>query len=248
MILLVTVFLVSNAAATAFGSFTFETDKFSEDLNATYSIGLANPGNETVEVELDYEESENYNVTFDETSFEMNGTEVTSSPKSSGSIYLGDGRYAEVKEVELVLEASRYRESNQIEFPVTVQASTVNQSEGTQETVYIQEHWLELEIEPSLVPEERDEEPETSFWEGVTGQESEEPEDSEEETDQEASDEEEFNTEQDETETRNENQVQQNENQTGQSLEDSEESQVDTVTYVLLFGLLLSLTYLYRVA
>ncbi len=179
----------------------------------------------------------------------MNGTEVTSSPESSGSIYMGDGRYAEVKEVELLLEASRYRDSNQIEFPVTVQASTVNQSEGTQETVYVQEHWLELEIEPSLVPEERDETPDTSFWEGVTGQESEESEDSEEETDQEDSEEEEeFNTEQDETETRDENQVQQNESQTEQGLEDSEESQVDTVTYVLLFGLLLSLTYLYRVA
>ena len=240
-----TVFLVSSVSATAFGSFTFETDKFSENLNATYTLGLVNPGNETVEVDLGYEESENYNVTFDETSFEMDATEVTGSPESSGSVYLGDGRYAEVKEVDLLLEASRYRESNQIEFPVTVQASTVNRSEGTQETVYIQEHWLELEIEPSLVPEERDEEPETSLWEGVTGQD----EESEEETESEVGeDEEEFNFEENQTEDRNENQVQQNENQTGQSLEDSEESQVDTVTYVLLFGLMLSLTYLYRVA
>lgn len=234
-------FFVSTVAATSFGSFTFESSKFSEDLNATYTLGLMNPGDETVEVELGYPGSENYNVSFDRQSFDMAPTDVSGTPQSSGSYYLGDGRYAEVEEVEVLVEASRYRESNQIEFPVTVQTS-LGEDEGTQETVYVQEHWLEMEIEPSLIPEEREEEVpsyQERFWDeahDLTGSEEEDEEKSEEE--------EEFNFEEDETESSDdENQGEQNVTET-QEVEDSE---VDTVTYVLLIGLLVSLVYLYRV-
>ncbi len=215
-------------------------------MNATYTLGLINPGNETVKVELDYSGSENYNVTFDRQSFDMPPTEVSSEPQRSGSYYMGDGLYAETEEVEVLLEASRYRESNQIEFPVTVHAS-LDETEGTQDTVYVQEHFLNLEIEPSLIPEEREEEVpgyQERFWDEAQDLTSDENESEErEEEEQEEQIEEEFNFEEDESDSRDENQGKQNVTET----EEIEDSEVDTVTYILLFGLLVSLVYLYRV-
>lgn len=232
--------MVSAASATAFGSFSYQAEKPSDNLNQTYSMGFINPGETGVQVKLSGEDSDNYNITFEEESFELSPSSIETDPSGSGYYHIGEGRYVEIFSKEFTIQASEYRESNVIDFPVTVEASTVGQDQGetTQETVYVQEHWFTLAIDPSIIPEDEPRDiPEyrERFWE-------------------EADDyEEEFNFEQNETQSyegqnRSEREsLPENSSETSETQKSEQEEYTNTTTYVLLSGIALSAIYLLTV-
>lgn len=142
--------------AAGFGSFPVNSQKTTGNLEADFRIGMVNPGDTPVRVQLSSWESKNYNVSFPRKSLRVESSEVTSNPSGSGWYYLGDGRYAEVEYLDFTVTASESRDSNDLEIPVTVRAAS-SESSGTavsSNLVYIREHLFRLYVDRKIPEKE----------------------------------------------------------------------------------------------
>lgn len=236
------VFLTSSIYAASFGTFPYEIEKQSSDLELEYRIGFINPSSDPVEVTLSSSDSEEYNLTFSEEEFRIPpGT--TDDPSGSGWYHLGDGEYTKIHEQSFQVDVSRYREDNSLSFPVTIEAVMVGESssdEGSQSRlVQIRNYNYRAEIDPNLRPEDRPEQDSGSSWTDRFWQE------------ENSGSEEDFNLEQDKStnqeqqdnHTRQDNQTRAN-NSNQISDQESENPLVNTVTLVLVIGIIVSLGYI----
>ncbi|MFB6147315.1 MAG: hypothetical protein ABEJ66_00370 [Candidatus Nanohaloarchaea archaeon] len=139
--------LVPLASGLSFGTYTVQDARSSDDFTESFSIGVMNPGERTLDLYLSAENSSLYNVDFREQPVEIEPGKVTENPSGSGWYYLGDS-YIEVEEIPFTVEVQRYRKS--LEIPVTVKAVYGGKS-GTR-VVYLREHVLRLRLDRSLAP------------------------------------------------------------------------------------------------
>lgn len=170
------VFLASGASASSFGSFPYQVEKHSSDLELKYRIGFINPGPGELEVRLQGESSEEYNLSFETRTLQIPG-ETTTEPSGTGWYHLGDGEYARVHQTSFQVDVSRYREDNRLEIPLRVEASRTGNSSGSgseSRIVQVRNYEYRAVIDPSLRPEERPEDESSgsswrdSFWQEET--------------------------------------------------------------------------------
>lgn len=140
-------FLMPAAAGLSFGSYPIDSDKTTGELQASFEIGLLNPGNQETMVRFSAPDSEDYNVSFPE-KVRVEGTGVETDPSGNGWYSLGSGRYVKMERVNFEVEVSKYRSSNDLNIPVEVTASSASGEEGetTADVIYIQEHNFDLQV------------------------------------------------------------------------------------------------------
>lgn len=160
------IFLASNIYSASFGTFPYEIEKQSSDLELEYSIGFINPSSDPVRVTLSSDSSDEYNLTFSETEFQIpSGT--TDNPSGSGWYHIGGGEYAKIYEKSFHVEVSKYREDNSLRFPVTIEAAATEENDGERSQsrlVQVRNYNYRAEIDPNLRPEERANQESDSSW------------------------------------------------------------------------------------
>jgi hypothetical protein len=239
---LVTFFLSFNVFGASFGTFPYQIEKQSSDLEVEYTIGFINPSSNSVEVTLSSEESEEYNLTFSGKNFQISPNS-TSDPSGSGWYHLGNGEYTKVHQKSFQVDISRYREDNSLSFPVTIESATVGGSggEGSQSRmIQVRNYNYRAVIDPELRPEERPEQDDTNSWRDRFWQ--------EDSTD----DQEDFNLEQNKSsnqeprndETRQSNESELNNSSNQLSDEKEENSLVNNTTLMLVVGIIVALSYI----
>ncbi len=238
------IFLVSNIYSASFGTFPYEIEKQSSDLELEYRLGFINPSSSPVDVTLSSGESEEYNLTFSEEEFRIPpGT--TEDPSGSGWYHLGSGEYAKIYEKSFQVDVSRYREDNSLSFPVNIEAVMVGETSGGEDSqtrlVQVRNYNYRAEIDPSLRPETRPEQDSDSSWQNNFWRE------------EDSGSEEDFNLEQDKSskqepqddQSREENQTETSTNSSNQLNGQEQESPLfNTVTLVLIIGIIVSLGYI----
>lgn len=229
----------SNIAAASFGSFPYQIEKQSSDLEVSYKIGLINPSSNPVEVKLSSNESEEYNLTFPENKVKIPpGT--TDDPSGSGWYHLGGGKYAKIHEVSFNVDISQYRQDNSLSFPIRIEAANIeggtDGQSSTSKVVQVRNYRYRAKIDPRLRPRDRPENSDSESWKEKFWQE--ENSDSEED----------FNLNQ----SKSSNQEQQTGEQEKRATETnfteetrkSDNSLVDTTTLTLMAGIILSVAYI----
>ncbi len=236
------IFLISLSSASTFGSFPEQVEKQSDDLNVEYRLNLVNLGEKDLEITLRAQNSDEYNVSFSEKIFTLEPNVVEDSPEGSGWYHIGNGRYTKLETVSMDVEISRYRESNDLVFPVQVRARPVS-GEGSSVSsrlVRVRDHNFRAVLDPSLRPETREEEEEEiRFW-------------------NEEDEEEDFNFEDSEPTVGEEGEGESQENQsnmktnrstTGNNEEENEESSgINKFTFLFAGGIAVSISYILLVA
>lgn len=236
-------FLVSNVYGASFGTFPYQIEKQSSDLEINYRIGFINPSSDPIEVTLSSSDAEEYNLTFSQNKFRIPpGT--TDDPSGSGWYHLGGGEYAKIHEKTFQVDVSRYREDNRLSFPVTIEAVSIgeSQNEGSQsKLVQIRNYNYRAQIDPNLRPEERPEQDSGSSWRDNFWQESN------------SDPEEDFNLKQDKSSNQEDqqNDQSQQENQTGvnklgqERESNSKKPLINKTTLALILGIIVSLAYIF---
>lgn len=165
------IFVLPTVFGATFGSFPYQIEEETDDLKASYKIGLINPGQVPLDITLSAESMPVYNASFSENDFRLKPSK-TKNPTGSGWYYLGDGRYTKIRKVDIEVHISKYREDNSVDIPLTIRAETGQQAQqdGGSEasTVQIRDYMLQAIIDPRIRPETRDlkngEESENLFW------------------------------------------------------------------------------------
>lgn len=123
--------LAGTVSASSFGSFSSGTERQVDGLTATYNIKVMNLGNRPLQVNLDTGNVDrDLTVRFDAPgsnfdSFKLEPSEVTDSPSDSKNWFLlGNGKYAEVKEITVKAFMDERRTDDTAHFTVNVKAST----------------------------------------------------------------------------------------------------------------------------
>lgn len=236
------IFLTSNIYAASFGTFPYQIEKQSSDLELEYRIGFINPSPDPVKVTLSSGDSNEYNLTFSEEEFRIpSGT--TDNPSGSGWYYLGDGEYAKIYEKSFQVDVSRYREDNTLTFPVRIEAVSVESSDNgdgsRSKLIQVRNYNYRAKIDPSLRPENRPEQDSSSSWRDNFWQEDN------------SNSQEDFNLEQNKSsnqEQQNENSEQTTEttgNSSSQVKSNSEDPLFNTTTLMLVAGIIVSLSYIW---
>ena len=125
LIALSVLLVVFTAASTAqgFGTIPFEQEKRISGMETQFSLGLINLDDVTREVRFSVENSTNYEVRFEENPVNLDPSEVTSNPLQDIQWYsIGDGRYAEVREVSFNVSVKSDSDSRNLSIPVQVNA------------------------------------------------------------------------------------------------------------------------------
>lgn len=233
-------FLASNIYGASFGTFPYQIEKQSSDLELEYRIGFINPSSSPVQVELSATDSEEYNVTFSKNNFRIpSGT--TRNPSGSGWYHLGNGSYTRIHEVSFNVDVSRYREDNSLSFPIRIESAAIQgnaSGEGSNSRlVQVRNYRYRAEIDPSLRPEDQPDNSKTSWRDNFWQEEN-------------SNSEEDFNLEQ----NKSSNQEQQDDNsqkgsetsvnRSSQPESNSGNSLVNKTTLILIVGIIVSLGYI----
>lgn len=150
------VFMMQVAAGQqGYGSFPREQSKTVDGLDATFRIGFVNLENYTRSIVLDAEESSSYSVEFEENPYSLEPSEVTSTPEDGDWYSVGDGRYAEIQEVEFTVELDEEEaEKKQFSIPIQLAASYSGPDGGNaaiQRAFLAQTHVFEMETTSQLI-------------------------------------------------------------------------------------------------
>lgn len=236
-------FLISNVQASSFGSFPYEIEKQSSDLQLDYRIGFVNPSQDTLQVTLSSEPSSEYNISFTEKTFEI-PPGVTNDPTGSGWYYLGDGRYAKIHEKSFQVDISKYRDDNRVVFPIRVEAASTGSggtdTDSRSQLIQVRNYNYRAQIDPNLRPEERPEEDSESSWRDNFWQE-ENPENQQD-----------FNLEQNKSSNQEQQTQKSNINQTNEASDKeqveksgSDSGGLNNTTIVLILGIVVSVAYIW---
>lgn len=154
--------LVFTAASTAqgFGTIPFEQQKRISGMETKFSLGLINLDDVTREVRFSVENSTNYEVRFEENPVNLDPSEVTSNPLQDIQWYsLGDGRYAEVRELSFNVSVKSDSDSRNLSIPVQVNAVYGNgeNSDTGQTAIQSRTHRFQLVTTSQMIdPQEGD--------------------------------------------------------------------------------------------
>lgn len=234
-------FLTSNILGASFGTFPYQIEKQSSDLELEYRIGFINPSSNPVEVSISSSESEEYNAAFSEKEFQISPSN-TDNPSGSGWYHLGGGKYTKIHQTSFRVNVSRYREDNSLSIPIRIEAAEIRgntaNSGSRSKIVQVRNYNYRAEIDPSLRPQDRPETDSDSNWRENFWQEDN------------SGSEEDFNLERD----KSSNQEQQKDNivkekETRVKSSDKTESSsgntlVNKTTLILLVGIIVSLSYI----
>jgi len=121
------IFLTSNIYTASFGTFPYQIEKQSSDLEVEYRIGFINPSSSPVEVTLSSIDPDEYNLTFSEQEFRVPPGK-TADPSGSGWYNLGGGEYAKIHETSFSVDISRYRQDNRLSFPINIEAVSLRET------------------------------------------------------------------------------------------------------------------------
>ncbi|MFB6144112.1 MAG: hypothetical protein ABEJ98_02255 [Candidatus Nanohaloarchaea archaeon] len=116
--ILAALLVMSPLASSALGSFVYDSSKKTQGLEAVYTLGLINTGDEPVEVTLAAEETGNYSVQLP-ASVSVPAANGSLTPSGAGW-YALSGKYYPVKKVDIVFRADEKRVSNSFRIPLTV--------------------------------------------------------------------------------------------------------------------------------
>lgn len=124
------VLMMQIAAGQGYGSFPRAQSKTVEDLDAYFRIGFVNLENYTRDIVLDAEETGGYSIEFEENPYSLEPSRVTSTPGDGDWYAVGDGRYAEVQELEFTVELDE-EEAERKKFSIPIQlAASYSGPEG----------------------------------------------------------------------------------------------------------------------
>lgn len=235
------IFLCSSMYAASFGTFPYQIEKQSSDLELEYSIGFINPSSNPVEVTLSSEDSKEYNLTFSQEEFQIpSGT--TDEPSGSGWYHLGGGEYTKIHQESFQVDVSRYREDNSLSLPVNIEATTIGNSsenEGSRSRIIqVRNYNYRAEIDPNLRPENRPEKDSDSSWRDNFWQED----NSNSQEDFNLKQNKSSNQEQQDDDSKQETETKQNSSIQEES--DSEDSLFNKTTLMLVAGIIVSLSYI----
>jgi|APHM01.1.fsa_nt_gi hypothetical protein len=144
----------ATSIAQGFGAFPFEQEKKISGIEADFSIGLINLDNVTREVKLGVESSENYNITFHQNPVKLDSSVITSNPVDDRQWYgIGNGRYAEIREITFSVSISRDSDAKHLSIPVKVDAVYSNResSEVSQKVIQSRVHTFQLSTTSQMV-------------------------------------------------------------------------------------------------
>jgi len=235
-------FLSSNIYSSSFGTFSYQIEKQSSDLELEYRIGFINPSSDPLEVTLSSINSDEYNITFSQEEFQI-PPRTTDDPSGSGWYHLGDGEYAKIHQKSFGVDISPYRDDNSLSFPVTIEAVKAGESRSGQGSrsrlIQVRNYNYRAEIDPSLRPESRPESDSSSSWRDNFWQE------------EKSNSQEDFNLEQNKSSNReqqNDKSKQKNGTEVNSSSQigdsSSANSLVNKTTLMLIAGIIVSLSYI----
>ncbi len=209
----------------AFGTMIETSEKTVEGLSADYTVYLFNMGEEEIEVEFEVSGLERADYSGLENIL-VGPSNVSEEPREGWS-YI-DGRYVEPAEESFTVQMDRQRENSSMDFQLEVTARLPDDAERTirQEIVHERVHDLRMETRTVIIDPEDEEEQE--LWREVNATEREGME--------------EFRGEREE-----ENGELVENNMTGEDTEGSDRGSVNTLTFVLVAGILLMSAYLLTV-
>jgi hypothetical protein len=235
------IFLTSNIYTASFGTFPYQIEKQSSDLEVEYRIGFINPSSSPVEVTLSSIDSDEYNLTFSEQEFRVPPGK-TADPSGSGWYNLGGGEYAKIHETSFSVDISRYRQDNRLSFPINIEAvslrETADQEGSSAELIQVRNYNYRAEIDPSLRPDSRPEKDSDSSWRDSFWQEDN------------SESQEDFNLEQNKSSNQDRQRDEDNQNLKNSSKTSvqkeprSDNTLVNGTTLVFLVGILVSLSYI----
>jgi hypothetical protein len=235
------IFLTSNIYTASFGTFPYQIEKQSSDLEVEYRIGFINPSSSPVEVTLSSIDSDEYNLTFSEQEFRVPPGK-TADPSGSGWYNLGGGEYAKIHETSFSVDISRYRQDNSLSFPINIEAvslrETADQEGSSAELIQVRNYNYRAEIDPSLRPDSRPEKDSDSSWRDSFWQEDN------------SESQEDFNLEQNKSSNQDRQRDEDNQNLKNSSKTSvqkeprSDNTLVNGTTLVFLVGILVSLSYI----
>lgn len=120
MIGVILVFLSFNVSGSSFGSVAYQTNK-KASLNTTFTLGLINLGDQSLEVSLSGSNMEKGELVLPDKK-ELPPSKISKNPGGSGWMSLDNGRYAKITEVTFWVISKG--ETGQESFNVQVEAST----------------------------------------------------------------------------------------------------------------------------
>lgn len=151
-----TVFTVAVQAQGGWGVITQDTETQNDQLEKNYTLELINTGENLVVLQFSATESPNYNITFQNQTYELEPSEITEDPQGSGWFYRG-GEYVNLQETSFQIEVDEQRNTNNIDFNITAQKISEEQtpSQEISETHIVDQRDFnyELEIDQFLVRE-----------------------------------------------------------------------------------------------
>jgi len=154
--------VIGEVAGLGFGAYPVQIEKQTDSYSSVFSLGVVNPGNDTVNVTFGTEESDIYNVSFEDNPVQVEPGEVTRSPEGSGWYSLGDGRYVERSEIDFRVDVQKFQ--NRIDIPITVRATPSETPEKGGEVIYVQEYNFRLFPSEVLKPEGDKERSKGEIW------------------------------------------------------------------------------------
>lgn len=224
---------VAGSSAAVYGTVPYNLEQRSDDLTAELRLGVVNTGDRTLEMEFEAPETGIYNVSMPEDTT-LPPVEVSTDPEGGNWKYLGNGKYARMEVYSLTVEISRYRDSNRIDIPLQVTVSPAGSSDGgsVSPVSQVTTHNYTVLLDPTLIPLDRDTRAEKEvYWED-TGEES-LPED--------------WRQEQEGRESTANGSKEYKSNETEQDTGEGGKSGVNTVTMILVAGIVACSFYLARV-
>lgn len=159
-------YTVSTSAA-VYGTFPYELEQQTDELSTEIRLGVVNTGDQTLQLEFTAPDSQEYNLSA--SGQQLPPSRIVETPQGEGWKYLGNGRYAEIREFSFQVEISRYRDSNRIDIPLQVTASPADSAEkgATSPVSQVTSHNYTIFLDPRLRPLERETEREKDVqWEG----------------------------------------------------------------------------------
>lgn len=124
---------ISLASATSFGTIQLDSEKTVEGLNATYEIGVINPGNQTLEVKIENEPIEGLNYTYPEQKYTLEPEPLRSEPEGSGWVNIND-QYAKLEQIPFQVEINETKGIREFEFSTTIEAQSIETNETEDQT------------------------------------------------------------------------------------------------------------------
>lgn len=146
--------MVQLSAGYSFSAFQYQDSAETRALNQSFRLGLINPSDQALRVNLSAETPRGMEVDFPDRSFVLEPSKVTEDPEGSGWYSAGDGRYVKIKDRTFYADISEQRSRDRLGFSVRVEAVPLSVDaagrEGRQSIVQVREYGYTVEVVGAL--------------------------------------------------------------------------------------------------